>query len=80
MRSDAASNTNIDVDVMPETSTDNRPNVPKSVNLASSCTVDDDSILYRLNLQVAILVLRSMTHYSPSTVSKSGISERLRKT
>ena len=34
--------TQIDVDVMPETSTDSRPNVPKSVNLNSSCTVDDD--------------------------------------
>ena len=42
MESDAGSNMNIDVDVMPETSTDSRPNVPKSVNLHSSCTVDDD--------------------------------------
>ena len=42
MGSDAGSNTNIDVDVMPETSTDSRPNAPKSVNLDSSCTVDDD--------------------------------------
>ena len=42
MGSDAGSNTNIDVDVMAETSTDSRPNVPKSVNHDSSCTVDDD--------------------------------------
>ena len=42
MGSDAGSNTNIDVDVMPETSTDSQPNVPKSVNLGFSCTVDDD--------------------------------------
>ena len=33
MGSDASSNTNIDVDAMPETSTDSQPNVPKSVNL-----------------------------------------------
>ena len=43
MESDAGSNTNIDVDVMPETSTDSRPNVPESINLDSSSTVDDDS-------------------------------------
>ena len=36
MGSDAASNTNIDVDVMPETSTDSPPNVPKYVNLDSN--------------------------------------------
>ena len=39
VESDAGSNK---VDIMPETSTDSRPNVPKSVNLDSSCTVDDD--------------------------------------
>ena len=42
MESDAGSNMNIDDDVMPETSTDSWPNVPKSVNPDSSCTVDDD--------------------------------------
>ena len=63
MESDVGSNTNIDV--IPETSTDSWPNVPESVNLDSSCTVDDDD---RLNLQVAILVLCStMSHYSLST-------------
>ena len=30
MESDVGSNTNIDVDVMSETSTDSRPNLPKS--------------------------------------------------
>ena len=44
MESDAGSNMNIDVDVMPETSTDSRPNVPKSVNLDSRCTGDDNSL------------------------------------
>ena len=45
MESDTGSKTNIDVDVMPETSTDSQPNVPNSVNLDSSSTVDDDSLV-----------------------------------
>ena len=81
MGSDAASNTNIDVDVMPETSTDSRPNVPKSVNLDSSCTVDDD--FNSLPSESASCDSSSTVNESLFTVnivSKSGFSESLRKT
>ena len=60
MESDAGSNMNIDVDVMPETSTDSRPNVPKSVNLHSSCTVGD----YFNSLRS-----KTASRYSSSTVN-----------
>ena len=64
---------------MPETSTDSRPNVPKSVNLDSSCTVDDD-----FNSESASRDSSSTVYddslFTLNIVSISGFSERLRKT
>ena len=44
MESDTGSNTNIDVNVMPETSTDSHPNVPESASRDLSSTINDDSL------------------------------------
>ena len=82
MESDASSNTNIDVDVMPEMSTDSQPNVPEYVNLDSNCTVDDDfnSLPPESTSCDSSSTVDGDSLFTVNIVSISGFSERLRKT
>ena len=67
---------------MSETSTDSRPNVPKTVNLDSSCTVDDDynSLPPEFASCNSCSTVDNDSLFTVNIVSISGFSERLRKT
>ena len=79
---DADSNTNIDVDVMPETSTNSQPNVPKSVKFDSSFMVDNDfnSLPPEYASRDSSSTVNDDSLFTVNIVSISGFSERLRKT